>query len=204
MVLDIAFGILVLLGVFRGLRRGFAGQVVHVGAIVLGVMFAGALVKIGGSHVEPYLSRIDPEVRPAAMYWMAVVAIALVVWVVGGILLARYRVSTMGVPTASGQDRLLGGLLAAATNAVVVCLLVAGIEHLPEPIQKSEFLKTQMHQSLAVQWSDKVPVARWISNVPEVQDLFGHAAAIAEYFRGKEPGDAVEEWKTEHESLVLP
>lgn len=189
MILDIVFGILVLLGIFRGLRRGFAGQIVYVGAIVLGVMFAGTLVQLGGIYVEPYLSRLDEGIRPAAMHWLAVVLITLCVWILGGIVLTRYRVKSIGVPTASGQDRLFGALAAAATNLVLVCLLVAGLEQLPEPVQKSEFLQTQMHQSLAVQWSHKIPVAAWITKVPEVQDLFAHTTAIAGHFRSNAPED---------------
>lgn len=201
MIFDIVFGILLLTGVLRGIRRGFAGQVIHVGGIVLGVMFAGMLTKYTGSRVEPYLTRVPVEIRPSVMHIIALLAIVLVVWIVGGIALARYRVKALGAPVASGQDRMFGAALGLLTNAVLICLLIEAIEHLPKPIRETDFVSVQMHQSLGVQWSQKIPIAPWIAKVPEVQDLFEQVKKIAEHFRPTEE-KPVDELKKAAEDLI--
>lgn len=194
MILDVVFCIVLLMGLLRGVRRGFAGQVIHVGGVVLGVMFAGALARYGGPHLESYWTRVPEAIRPSVLHVGAFLAIVLAVWIVGGIWLGRYRVKTYGVSAASGQDRLLGALLGALTSAVVVCLVVYGIERLPKPIRDAEFVKVQLKQSLAVQWSRKIPVAAWIANVDEVEDLFANVQKIADHFRPSDD-DAVENFQ---------
>jgi uncharacterized membrane protein required for colicin V production len=201
MILDIVFCIVLLTGLLRGVRRGFAGQVIHVGGVVLGVMFAGALARYGGPHLESHLTRVPEAIRPSVLHVGAFLAILLAVWIVGGISLARYRIKTYGSSAASGQDRLLGAVLGALTSAVVACLVVYGIERLPKPIREAELVKVQMRQSLAVQWSRKVPVAAWIANVDEVEDLFVNVQKIADHFRPSDE-DAVESFQKAAEDAL--
>ncbi len=58
MFIDIAVGLLLFSWLFRGYRRGLLGEVVHLGGVVLGVMFAGNLVRMAAEKVEPHLDKI--------------------------------------------------------------------------------------------------------------------------------------------------
>ena len=133
MILDIAFGILLLSWLMRGYRRGFLGEVVHVGGFVVGVMFAGNLVRAIGTKIEPQLERVPQDMRPAVMHLGAIVVIMLLVWIIGGILFGRNRQKMFGMPGPSPIDRAAGAALGLGIGAVIVCVLVAGFRPFAEP-----------------------------------------------------------------------
>ena len=178
MILDIAFGILLLSWLMRGYRRGFLGQVVSVGGFVVGIMFAGNLVRAIGSKIEPHLERIPQDLRPAAMHLGAIVVIMVLVWIVGGILFGRNRQKMFGMPGPSPIDRASGAALGLGTGAVIVCLIVAGLGHLPNQIRDQELVKSQIEQSHGVKFADQAGVAKWIAAIPEVQVAMDYTSAV--------------------------
>jgi uncharacterized membrane protein required for colicin V production len=195
MFIDIAVGLLLFSWLFRGYRRGLLGEVVHLGGVVLGVMFAGNLVRMAAEKVEPHLDKIPADVRPSAMHLGAIVIIAIAVWIIGSLTLGRNRSKWFGGGP-SPFDRAMGGALAVAVGCVVVCLLVAGSEQMPKEIRNNEIVKQQLDQSLAVEWSKKTSVADWVMDVPEMQDAVAHAQVVFDKVRhskSKSAGEKVEE-----------
>lgn len=180
MLFDGAFAILLISGLLRGYRRGFLGQVVFVGGVVVGIMFAGNLVNAFGKNVEEYLKRVPVDLRPATLHLGAVVAIALVVWIVGGLVFSRNRQRFFGASGPSPIDKLAGSLLGLGTAAIVVCLLVAGVERLPKEIRTNDVVAGQLEQSMGVKWAQKAPVAPWVLDIPEVKVALGHAQTVIE------------------------
>jgi uncharacterized membrane protein required for colicin V production len=195
MFIDIAVALLLFSWLFRGYRRGLLGEVVHLGGVVLGVMFAGNLVRLAAEKVEPHLSKIPADVRPSAMHLGAIVAIALAVWLIGSLTLGRNRGKWFGGGP-SPVDRAMGGTLALVVGAVVVCLLVAGSNQLPSEIKNNEIVRQQLDQSVSVEWARKTSVAQWVMDVPEFQDAVAHAQVVFDKVRhqgGSRASERVEE-----------
>lgn len=180
MILDIAFAILLVSGLLRGYRRGFLGQVIFVGGIVLGVMFAGNVVQSFGKSLEPQLERVPVDLRPATLHLGAIAVIAIAVWILGGLLFSRNRQRFFGSSGPSPVDRLAGATLGIGTAAVIICLVVAGLDELPKQIRSHEVVQGQIDQSMGVVWAKKMPVAPWILDIPEVQDAFAYAQTVIE------------------------
>ncbi|MBX9656195.1 CvpA family protein [bacterium] len=189
MILDIAFGILLLSYLMRGYRRGFLGEVVSVGGFVLGIMFAGNLVRLVGSKVEPYLDRVPQDIRPAVLHLGAIVVIMLLVWIIGGILFGRNREKMLGLSGPSPIDRFSGATLGLAVGAVIVCLIVAGLGQLPNQIRDQEIVKSQIEQSKGVKYAEQIGVARWVAAVPEVQVAMNYTSAVFHRVTSDHPVD---------------
>lgn len=206
MIFDVGFGLLVLSALFRGYRRAFLGQVVMLAGIILGIMFAGNLVDAFGEKLEPHLSRVPVDLRPATLHFAGVLAITLLVWLIGGILFSQNRTRFVGEGGPSLFDRTAGGLLAGATAVVVVCLIVEGIGHLPKQIREQEWVETQMAQSRGVEWAKETPVAPWLLDVPEVQVALHHAETLIDKVHAKKGSlpESVDDLQKMTQDLVLP
>jgi uncharacterized membrane protein required for colicin V production len=199
MFIDIAVALLLFSWLFRGYRRGLLGEVVHLGGVVLGVMFAGNLVRLAAEKVEPHLSKIPADVRPSAMHLGAIAVIAIAVWIIGSVTLGRNRGKWFGGGP-SPVDRAMGAGLAVAVTGVVVCLLVAGADQLPKEIRQNEIVKQQIDQSVSVQWASKTSVSSWLMDVPEMQDAVAHAQIVFDKVRhqgGKKASDRVQDLRDE-------
>lgn len=185
MILDIAFGILILSGLVRGYRRGFLRQTMFVGGIILGVMFAGDLVGVLGKEIEPQLKSVPIALRPSTMHVGAIAVIAIITWIVGALVFSRNREKVVGMSGPSPLDRLAGATLGVAAAAVLIALAVAGLEHLPRDVRRNDTVSGQIAASKGVQYAKKSPIAPWILDVPEVKDALAHAQTIID---GVTPG----------------
>ena len=75
MGLDIALGILVLLGGIRGWFKGFALQVVQLVALIGCVYAASPLRDLSRPYARDYLPGIQPEVLDKLLWWSAAVSV---------------------------------------------------------------------------------------------------------------------------------
>jgi hypothetical protein len=155
------------------------------GGIVVGVMYAGNLVSAVGHKVEPHLKSVPPDLHPAALHLGAVAVLAVGTWIAGSLIFGRNRQKWFGLSGPSPVDRASGAALAVATSAVVVALLVSGIEELPKQIRTHELVAEQVDQSVGVKWVRKTQVAEWLWDVPEFRDAVGHARTVADRISSK-------------------
>ena len=120
--LDIALGLIVLLSVFAGLRKGLSREIIGLAASILGLVLATWFYRTAGARLEPYVSSqwLASLGGFLLIFFGVMILGALLSAVIGGLL------KTIGL---SPIDRLLGALFGMARGLLfcfgIVTLLIA-------------------------------------------------------------------------------
>lgn len=115
---DLTIGILLLLSVINGFRKGLIMQLVGLATIVLAAIFGGKLARIILPELTN-LANLSPEVAKVLSFVLAFAAIAIVLSLVGR-LLHRF----IDVIMLSFVNRLLGAVIAAGTMMVFLSIIL--------------------------------------------------------------------------------
>ena len=129
MGLDIALGILILLGAIRGWFRGFLLPAIRLGGLI-GCVFAAAPIRdYARPQVAPYLATIRVDLLDRMLWWAsAAVAYVAVVALASLAVALQRRNPAFGEPDANRADQFAGLLLGGAKAAVAMTFLVAGLD----------------------------------------------------------------------------
>jgi membrane protein required for colicin V production len=118
--LDIVIGVVVLLSVVGGLRKGFSREIIGLAAALLGLLLASQFYKLAGDPLKPY---INGE-------WLTSVAGFLIVFfgvlIAGSIVssIVRRILKTVGLSTV---DRLLGAAYGLVRGSLVAFGIIMGL-----------------------------------------------------------------------------
>jgi uncharacterized membrane protein required for colicin V production len=144
-VADLIIVVIVVIGFFSGLVRGFVRGALGLIGLFLGIMLAaGHYERLAG-----YLSFVPGSRGPEIVSFLLIfLAVIILVGIIAGIVSRALRLATLG-----WLDRLLGGFLGAGVAAVVmgVILLLAAMANL--------------HETKAVVESAMVPRVLQVTNV---------------------------------------
>ena len=116
--LDIIIGFFLLIALFNGYRKGLVMQLIGLAVILLAVIFGGKLAGI----LFPELDRLfdfSPQLLHVLSYILAFAAIFLVATLVGQVIERIVDFILLGF-----FNRLLGSVVAVATTAIVLSLLL--------------------------------------------------------------------------------
>lgn len=128
MGLDIALGIMVLLGAIRGWFRGFMLQAIQLGSLVGCVYAAVPIRDYARPYVVPYLASIPPPMIDRLLWWSSAVVAYITMAGMGTLALKLYRRRPYGEPEPNHADQFAGLLLAGVKAAVVAAFLVGALD----------------------------------------------------------------------------
>jgi hypothetical protein len=128
MGLDIALGVMVLLGAIRGWFRGFMLQAIRLGGLVGCVYAAGPIRDQARPYVVPYLTSVPPAMLDRMLWWSSAVVSYLAMVGLGSLAVKLYRRRPYGEPEPNRTDQFAGLLLAAGKSAVVAAFLVGSLD----------------------------------------------------------------------------
>lgn len=177
MVLDLIFGILLAIGAYRGLRRGFAHQMVRWTALIAAFVFAYPLAQRLGPWLGERLS-LPAGLVPSIALLSCLVALYGGVTIAGSIYLHFLR--RKNPDERSGADSVLGVPLGLARSALFVSVVILLLKMLPPFLKDATPLAKQMESSKVVALDDEYPIARWLLEFSEVQRVGG---AVSDLFR---------------------
>lgn len=116
--LDFTIGVLLLIALINGYRKGLVMQLVALATIVLSAIFGGQLAK----RILPELTRlvdISPNVAHVLSYIIAFIGIAIVISLIGRVIQKFIQVIYL-----SFVNRLLGSVVAIATMMIFLSILL--------------------------------------------------------------------------------
>ena len=175
MGLDIALGVMILLGAIRGWFRGFVLQAIQLGGLVGCVYAAGPIRDLAGPHVAPYLKTIDPSLLGRMLWWSSAAVSYIAMVGLGSLAVKLYRRRPYGEPEPNHADQFAGFLLAAAKGALVAAFLVGAIDrHVLTYGQQVPWVAEQLRASRALAWHDQYRPADRVWSAPPVQMFVAH------------------------------
>ena len=170
MGLDIALGVMVLLGAIRGWFRGFVLQAIRLGGIVGSVYAAAPLRDYVRPHVVPYLKSIPTVMLDRMLWWSSAVATYLVAVGLATLAVKLYRRRPYGEPEPNRVDQFAGLWLAAGKAAIVAAFLVGAIDkHAIGWIRQVPWAQEQMKASTVLTWHEDYHPADKIWSAAPVQ-----------------------------------
>lgn len=116
--LDFTIGVLLLIAMINGFRKGLVMQLVALATIVLSAIFGGQLAK----KILPELTRLidlSPNVAHVLSYVIAFIGIAIVISLIGRIIQKFIQIIFL-----SFINRLLGSVVALATMMIFLSILL--------------------------------------------------------------------------------
>ena len=128
MGLDIALGVVVLIGAIRGWFRGFVLQAVRLGGLVGSVYLASPIRDYVRPHVVPYLAAVPASMLDRMLWWSSAVASYLIMVGLASLAVKLYRKRPYGEPEPNPADQFAGLLLAAGKSAVVGAFLIGALD----------------------------------------------------------------------------
>ena len=175
MGLDLALGVIVLLGAIRGWLKGFILQAIRLAGVVACVYAADPVRDLVKPYVVPHLPSIRPELVDRLIWWSAA-AVSYVVLV--GLATMIYKLSrrqAFGLAEPRRNDQYAGFTLGALKGLVVAMFLVSGLERFAvERVKGIAWAEEQVQTSKVLKWNAQYqPVARiWAS--PPVKHFVDH------------------------------
>jgi uncharacterized membrane protein required for colicin V production len=177
MGLDLALGVIILIGAFRGWLQGFVSQAVRITGLIACVYLAEPVRNYAKPYVLPYLPTIQPELIDRLLWWVsaAVTYVVLVGFVTLVIKMTR-RPEIPGIRESGRNDQFAGFLLGTAKGLLAVAFLTAGIQkyamnHLNVMPWAEEQVKTswafqcnEQYQPASRIWSSS-PVRHYVSEI---------------------------------------
>ena len=129
MGLDIALGIVILIGAIRGWFRGFLLPAIRLASLVGCVYAAAPIREYARPHVVPYLTTVPAARLDQLLWWLSAFTAFVVVTGLSGLIIAmQRRKPAFGEPDANRADQFAGMLLGATQAAVVAAFVVAGLD----------------------------------------------------------------------------
>lgn len=128
MGLDIALGVMILLGAIRGWFHGFMLQAIRLLGIVACVYSAGPLRDWVRPHVASYLAAIPANLLDRMLWWASAVLAYIAIVGLGTLTVKLYRRRPYGEPEPNRADQFAGFLLSIGKGAVVSAFLVGAID----------------------------------------------------------------------------
>lgn len=189
---DVLFMILLGLGLLRGLKKGFARQMLTVTGIVAGVLFAETfckeLVAFAGDSVQKI--PIAKEVQFPVFSFASLFLIWTLIVIVGSIYLKWYRTTVLYSIGPSAGDRLLGGLFGVVKGGLTVGLFCYAFDSAPDWLKKQSAIPTHRQASKGFKYASEYPIVEKLVATPEVQRFRDHFARILQHYR---PGARTED-----------
>ena len=122
--LDIILLICLVPFLVRGLTKGFTAQLIALASVILGVWLSFKFTDLVCTWLEPYLE-VSPQVLHIIAFLLILVAVILGLHLLGKMIRGLIKLVMLG-----WLDRLLGLVLALATGALVLGLLVLLVDTL--------------------------------------------------------------------------
>jgi hypothetical protein len=174
MGLDIALGIMVLLGAIRGWFRGFVLQAIRLGGLVGCVYAAGPLRDYARPYVVPYLASIPASMLDRMLWWSSAVVSYITMVGLASLAVKLYRRRPYGEPEPNRADQFAGLLLAAGKAAVVAAFLVGALDRFALSWVKQVPWATEMTRSSTVlTWHEQYRPSDKIWEAAPVQHFVG-------------------------------
>lgn len=175
MGLDIALGVMILLGAIRGWFRGFVLQTIQLGGLVGGVYAAGPIRDLAGPEVAPYLKTIDPNLLGRMLWWASAAVSYIAIVGLAGLMVKFYRRRPIGDPEPNRGDQFAGFLLATAKGAVVASFLVGALDrYVLTYARQVPWAAEQAKTSQALVWHEQYRPADRIWSAAPVQMFVAH------------------------------
>ncbi len=175
MGLDIALGVMILLGAIRGWFRGFVSQAVRLGGLVASAYAAGPIRDLARPYVAPYLQTIDPSLMGRMLWWSSAVVAYIAIVGLAGLVSNVQRRRTYIELDSNRPDQFAGFLLASFKGAVVVAFLVGAIDrYVLAYARQVPWAAEQARTSRALAWHEHYQPAERIWTAPPVQTFIAH------------------------------
>ncbi len=169
MGLDIALGLMILVGAIRGWFRGFVLQAIRLGGLVGCVYAAGPVRDLVRPHVAGYLASIRPDLLDRMLWWASAVASYVVTVGLAGLVVKLQRRRPYGEPEPDRADQFAGFLLATARGAVMAAFLVGALDkHALSWMKRVPWADEQARTSMALTWNTQYRPAERIWSAPPV------------------------------------
>jgi hypothetical protein len=175
MGLDIALGIMILLGAIRGWFRGFVLQAIRLGGLVGCVYAADPIRDHARPYVLPYLGNIPPYLLDRMLWWTSAVVAYVTMVGLATIAVKLYRKRPYGEPEPNRADQFAGLLLAGAKTAVYAAFLVAALDKYGLIwIKQTNWANDLAHESMALGWQEQYRPSEKIWTAAPVQHFVAH------------------------------
>jgi uncharacterized membrane protein required for colicin V production len=175
MGLDIALGIMVVLGAIRGWFKGFVLQAIRLGGLVGCVYAAGPIRDYARPYVVPYLGTIPATMLDRMLWWSSAVVSYVTMVGLASLAVKLYRRRPYGEPEPNHADQFAGMLLSAGKAAVVAAFLVGALDKYALSWVKQVPWATEMTRSSTVlTWHERYHPSEKIWDAAPVQHFVGH------------------------------
>ncbi len=124
-VVDIAFGLFILVLAIRGLIRGLIKEIFGIGALIGGVIVSNTFGKQFGTTIYHHLT-VSPVVAYTFSFFVIFIIFYLVLLLIGYILSNMIKAIQLG-----WLDRLLGLIFGGFKGLLLIAVLVFAIENFP-------------------------------------------------------------------------
>ena len=172
MGVDIALGLMVLVGGVRGWFRGFTIQAIRLTSLVGSVYAASPIRDLVKPYVLTYLSSVPPYLLDRLLWWSAAGLTYLVTTGLGGLLVKLYRKKPYGEPEPHRGDQMAGFLLAGVKTAIVASFMMGAFErNALNYARQLPGLEAQIKESMAFSWNTLYRPAERIWALPPVQEF---------------------------------
>ena len=175
MGLDIALGVMILLGSIRGWFRGFVLQAIRLGGVVGCVYAADPVRDWVRPHVASYLASVPPQMLDRMLWWASAVASYIAMVGLGTLAVKLYRRRPYGEPEPNRADQFAGFLLSIGKGAVIAAFLVGAIDKYALGwVKQVPWAADQLKTSKALVLNEKYRPADQIWAAAPVQHFVAH------------------------------
>lgn len=175
---DVGFGVLFLIGAYRGFRIGFAQQMLQLTGLGLGLLFADPLARKLLPMLEKHLLAVPKPLHHPMLFLAVMFLIWLIITVPGSIYLAAYRKKVFGSNEPSLGDRAFGLGVGLAKAGLMAAFLVFTLNHLPKVAREHATFKEHYDKSRVVSAANRAQLIEQILATPEAQRLGDHLCEI--------------------------
>ncbi len=170
MGLDIALGLMILIGAVRGWFRGFVLQAIHLSGLVGSVYAAGPVRDYARPYVAPYLTSIRADLLDRMLWWSSAAVSYMAMVGVASMIVKLYRKRPYGEPEPNRADQMAGFLVGATKAVVVSAFLISAMEkYALGYLRKLPWADEQARTSYALVWNQQYQPADRIWSAPPVQ-----------------------------------
>ncbi len=179
MGLDIALGVMVLLGAIRGWFRGFVLQAIGLGSLVGCVYAADPIRDYARPHVVPYLTNLPPYLLDRILWWASAVVAYLAMVGISTVAVKLYRKRPYGEPEPNRADQFAGLLLAGAKTAIVVAFFVGAVDKYALGwIKQTGWATDLSKESVVLSWHEQYHPSEKIWSAAPVQHFVAHVSQM--------------------------
>jgi hypothetical protein len=190
MGLDIALGIMVVLGAIRGWFLGFVSQAIRLGGLV-GCVYAAAPIRDQARpYVVPYLTSVPPTILDRMLWWTSAAAAYVAMVGLASVAVKVYRRRPYGEPEPNRADQFAGMLLSAGKAAVVAAFLVGAIDRFALSwIKQVPWATDLTTSSTALVWHEQYHPSERIWTAAPVQHFVGYVQKMGVASPSETPTD---------------